>query len=144
MCNRHERGMTLIELMIVVVVVAILASIAIPSYRSSVIRSGRSEAQTALLQVQTAQEKFYLQNNAYAASVTAAPPGGLGLTGTSESGTYDIAVALGAGGAAQSFIATATPVIGRGQDQDTQCVQLTINESGVRTATPGGVAKCWR
>ena len=47
--NRKQHGFTLIELMIVVVIVAILASISYPSYREFVRRSARSEAKTALL-----------------------------------------------------------------------------------------------
>src|SRR3954465_3801636 len=98
----RARGVTLIELMTVIVVIAILSSIAIPSYRRYLLRSQRSEAKIALLQLQTAQEKFYLQNNAYTDKVTvsstAASPG-LGLTGLSETSKYDITVStLGAGG----------------------------------------------
>ena len=75
-------GMTLIELMIVVAIVALLASIAVPSYRQYVLRANRIEATTALLQLAAAQEKFYLQNNTYAgnALIDDAPPAGLGLT----------------------------------------------------------------
>jgi type IV pilus assembly protein PilE len=61
----NSRGVTLIELMIVIIVVAVLASIAIPSYRQYVLRSHRTEAKAALMNVAAAQEKFYLQNNTY-------------------------------------------------------------------------------
>ena len=56
---------------------------AMPTYRQYLIRSQRSEAKIALLQLQTAQEKFYMQNNAFAddANVTTAAPAGLGLMG---------------------------------------------------------------
>ena len=59
-------GFTLIELMIVIVVVAVLAAIAMPSYRQYVLRTHRTEAKRTLLNVAVAQEKFYLQNNTYA------------------------------------------------------------------------------
>ena len=74
-------GVTLIELMIVVAIVAVLAAVAIPSYRSYLLRSHRAEAKAALLNLAAAQEKFYLQNNTYAANaaLTTAPPAGLGL-----------------------------------------------------------------
>ena len=82
-------GMTLIELMIVVAIVALLASIAVPSYRQYVLRANRTEATTALLQLAAAQEKFYLQNNTYAgnALIDDAPPAGLGLVRRPSAGT---------------------------------------------------------
>src|SRR5690606_27341297 len=63
---RHLRGVTLIELRPVIVVVAILRTIAVSSYRSYLLRTNRTEARMALLRVQAAQEKFFLQNNRYA------------------------------------------------------------------------------
>ena len=61
--------------------VAVLAAIAVPSYRQYVLRSHRAEAKTALLNVAAAQERFYLQNNTYTTDLTSAPtatPPGLG------------------------------------------------------------------
>ena len=73
------RGFTLVELMIVVVVVSILAAVAIPSYRNYVMRSQRIDATTALLRIQAAEEKYFLQNNAYTDQPGAGvPPAGLG------------------------------------------------------------------
>jgi len=57
--GRRERGVTLIELVVVAAVIAILASVAIPSYRSHVLRAHRTEARAALLALATAQEKFH-------------------------------------------------------------------------------------
>lgn len=136
-------GVTLIELMIVIVVVAILASIAVPSYRSYVLRSHRVEAKTALLNLAAAQEKFYLVNNTYAtnAQLTTAPPNGLGLSATSERGWYTIAIT---GGDATSFSATATAT--GTQTADGDCATFTINQLGQKTATKsGGGAStvCW-
>ena len=59
-------GFTLIELMVVVLVAAILAGFAVPSYQNYVLRSGRTDATVALLKLAAAQEKFYLQNGVYA------------------------------------------------------------------------------
>ncbi len=138
----QERGVTLIELMTVVVVVAILASIAVPSYRSYLIRSQRSDAKTALLQVQGAEERFYLQANAYTSDVTSPPPTGLGLTAVSTNGFYEIGVQPLDGN--QSYIATAKPIAGKGQSDDTKCTAFSITDTGVRDATgPGGRDYCW-
>jgi type IV pilus assembly protein PilE len=141
---RRQRGMTLIELMIVVVIVAVLASIAVPSYRSYVLRTHRVEAKTALLNLAAAQEKHYLQNNTYAANsaLTTAPPGGLGLPATTENGWYTVAIASGANAAGYSATATATGT----QVDDTDCVSFTITALSVKTAKKqGGAAStvCW-
>jgi type IV pilus assembly protein PilE len=140
----RQTGVTLIELLTVIVVIAILASIAVPSYRNYLIRTQRAEAKTALLQLQAAQEKFYLNGNAYSDDVTGAAPDGLGLPGVSETGKYDISVDLGADG--QGYTATAAPAAGGGQEDDDTCGSLTITDTGVRgiDGGTGTVEECWR
>ncbi len=88
--------MTLVELLTVMVIVAILASIAIPSYRRYLVRTNRSDAKTALMQLQAAQEKFYLQNNAYTDKVADKSPGRLSDSRRRRStGYYDVSVEVG-------------------------------------------------
>ena len=145
---RHGmRGVSLIELMVVIAVIAVLASIAVPSYRRYLIRAQRSEAKIALLQLQTAEEKYYLQYNVYTDKVTDSSTGatpGLGLPGTTETSKYTIAVTtLGAG--AQSYTATATPKTGGGQADDTTCLNFTITDRSVRGNSGSGTTQeCWK
>jgi type IV pilus assembly protein PilE len=135
--QRTQSGVTLIELIIVMLVVGILASIAIPSYRQYVMRTHRVEAKSALTNLAAAQEKFYLQNNTYAGSseLDDAPPAGLGIPATTENGWYSLAITAAD---ADGFSATATAI--GGQAQDTDCATFTLDEAGVKTATS---AKCW-
>ena len=145
--RRKQLGVTLIELMIVIVVVTILASVAIPSYRSYLIRAQRSDAKTALLNVRAAQEKFYLQNNFYTDRVTAlttADPPGLGLLDTSENGFYTVSVDLDED-SDQGYTITATVRNDRGQKSDTKCQTLTLDDAGVKGSSGGGGTEyCWR
>ena len=137
MTDRRRRGFTLIELMVVVVIVAILASIAAPGYRQHALRAQRAEAKRSLLGLAVAQEKFYLQNNRYAGpmELTSAPPAGLGIAATTEHGRYAIAVTSGD---VAGFSATATA---RGaQSEDARCVTFAIDHAGARTASS---ADCW-
>ncbi len=150
MSPRRTRGVTLIELMIVVVILAIIASIAVPSYRSYLLRAQRSDATAALLRVRTAQEKFFLQNNVYAddAELSVAPPNGLGIDATTEHGHYQLNLETPDPDrpGIVSFRVTATAT--GGQTDDGACRTFTVNDQGERTASDSGgtdnTAKCWR
>ncbi|EGG95516.1 Type IV pilus biogenesis protein PilE [gamma proteobacterium IMCC1989] len=85
-----NKGFTLVELMIVVAIIGILATIAYPSYLDHVNTSRRAEAISALVSVASNQERFYTINGNYASSVTANI--GLGLSGQSETGLYTLTV----------------------------------------------------
>jgi type IV pilus assembly protein PilE len=61
----RERGITLIELLIVIVIVGILAAIAIPTYRGYMQRARRADAKTALEQVRAAQEMWRAEKGSY-------------------------------------------------------------------------------
>ena len=77
--------------MVVIAIVAILANIALGTYRSYILRANRTEGRMALLGIQVGQEKFFLQNNTYAqniATVIAAPPAGLGQNLTAGGVTF--------------------------------------------------------
>lgn len=68
---RGKEGVTLIEVMIVVVIVGILAAVAIPAYDDYITRSRRSDAFTALETVRAAQEMHRAENGGYAISFAA-------------------------------------------------------------------------
>lgn len=139
---RGMRGMTLIELMTVIVIVAVLGSIAVSSYRNYLMRTNRTEARMSLLRVQSAQEKFFLQNNRYADDdeLETPPPAGLGVNATTQSGYYTIAIEnVNAAGTTYTAVANAAG----GQLQDAAaCQRFTIDHTGVRT--PNNASGCWR
>lgn len=128
----NAKGFTLIEMMIVVVIVAILAAIAMPSYQEHVVRSARVQAQAELLELSSLQEKVFLNSNAYCASVTTAynatSTGGLGRTsGQTNDGRYDLSLDITT--PSQTYVLTATPVAGGSQADDGN---ISISESGQR------------
>jgi type IV pilus assembly protein PilE len=128
-------GVTLIELMTVVIVIGVLSTVAVPMYRQYSIRAQRTDAKAALLRMQANQERFYLQNRTYGSDLTV-----LGFTGAkSEKGFYSIAVA---GADAITYTATATAIAG-GQLDDAECQTFSITAQGVRTATPDPQQRCW-
>lgn len=140
---RHMRGMTLIELMVVVSIVAILGTFAISSYRNYLLRTNRTDARQALLRIQVAEEKFFLQNNTYTTDFTSAPSaGGLGVSGaTTNGGYYTLTVTPGGTGIASSYVATATATAGQTADT-AACLTLSINDQGSRT--PDDSSGCWK
>jgi type IV pilus assembly protein PilE len=136
----RSRGVTLLELMAVVAIIGILGTIAVNSYRGYLLRTNRTDARMVLLRVQAAQEKFFLQNNRYAASAelsTLPSAGGLGIAATSPGGHYAITLARPT---TTTYTATATATGGQAKDA-AACRVLTINETGDRT--PAG-NECWR
>jgi len=146
----RQHGVTLIELVVVIMIVGILAAVAIPSYRNYVIRSQRSDAKDALLALATQQEKHYLQCNRYADDIAAATDcaadevQGAAL---SKNGWYVLDTDQAAD-PTLGFTATATAVAGENQFQDTACRVFTVDQAGVRTAENDGgsdnTAECWQ
>ena len=129
------RGITLMELMIVVVIVGILAAVAYPNYRDFAARAKRNEAKAALLQIATNQERFYLNNNEYTDNMQ-----NLGFNVSdnfvTETGSYNIDVA---GANATSYTATATYL--KADNEAGKCATFTIQPNGSRTSAP--LADCW-
>lgn len=138
-CSRRGAGFTLIELMITVAVIGILAAIAYPSFMALLIRSDRSEARSALMAVQLAQERYRMNNSAYAGSVSTL---GLPLTDgkyASEKGLYHIDVVAGS----QSSGGYALEALAQGKQtrdvEECRKIELTVSQGG-EERTP---AACW-
>jgi len=126
-----NRGFTLIELMIVVVIVALLASIALPSYARYVEKARRADAKSALLDAAQRLERCYTQNNTYVGCPVAA-----GLTGD---GFYTVAVTSQL---VNSFTLTAAPA--GPQAGDTRCGTFTLQSDGTRSVSGSLAAdRCW-
>ena len=157
------KGFTLIELMVVVVIGAILLSIAIPSYMAQIRQSRRVEAKTAILDLAGREERFFSTNG----SLYTQDPSQLGLAPAAQA--YPIPVASSyyavtvcspaAPGAAAcndpnppaapspSFQVVATPVANAGQDKDTSCQVFGVDSTGRQWANDASgndtSATCW-
>ncbi len=141
---KKMHGFTLIELMVVIAVVAILASIALPSYSSYILRGNRSLATVLMTDVMRSQEELYSEILTYTTTLGPVGPNPLNYTlvggGVStENGSYRITAGnCPVGGLAQCVRLTATAV--NGQVSDARCLNITLDSDG----TEGGNADCWR
>lgn len=140
---RAQRGFTLLELMITVVIVAILASVALPTYQEQIRKTRRADARQELMRFATAQERFYTNCNRYATALSGAQSSCSGLgagTATVDSANGYYAISLAGDGS--TYTLTATPQ--KGQEKDTKCGNLSLTDAGVKGATGTlGAAECW-
>lgn len=138
--RRSQIGITLIELMVVVAIIAILAAVALPSYQEHVRRAARVQAQGILLENAQFLERNYTLTNRYdlnaEGNATALPVTTSPRTGEGPA-KYNITAAYPD---SQSFTLTATPT---GSMAGDTCGNLTLSQAGTKGAG-GNVADCWR
>ena len=148
-CNAktEQQGVSLLELLIVVAIVAIVSAFAFPSYIEHVVSTKRTVATSALLQIADRQQQFFMDNKQFTNDLTnlgfAANPlvladDGRPTAAGDKAAVYSIALS---NVAATTYTITATPLHGPGT-RDTDCGNLTLNQSGARGNSAGG-ADCW-
>lgn len=123
------RGFTLIELMIVVTIIGILASIAVPAYQQYVLRANRADAQAILMESAQFMERWFTTNNSY--ELAPLLSGQSPKTGTAK---YTISFTEQSAGA---YTLQAAPQGGQAADA---CGTLSVDETGATAADGAG---CW-
>jgi len=128
----RPHGVTLIELLIVITVMGILLSLAIPGYSSYMLRVNRTEAIRLLLQASMCQERIHASRGSYDTSMC--HPG-------SAQQRYQVSYqppdTKGA-----DYVVLATP---KGAQMAEPCGSLSLDQDGARgiSALNISVTKCW-
>lgn len=163
--QQRQHGVTIIELLVVIVILSILAAIAVPSYRGYVMRTNRTIAKSALQELITRQESYAVDHKGYAANfdrlgiagsaaagiayvttdgVISRNPGGalyqLALHDNST-GTLSSCASLGGTAGPLAYRLSATPVQAA---TDTVCSTLCLASTGEKGNSAGDLASCWR
>lgn len=131
--TRAPKGFTLIELLIALACVALLASLAWPSYQSLILRSQRAQARASLLQAAHWLERAASASGSYPLTADV-PASVLQVDGQRYTMTLN--------STAQSYTLSAVPLGAQAADT---CGTLTLNHQGVRSVRGASetAALCW-
>ncbi|MCD8548144.1 MAG: prepilin-type N-terminal cleavage/methylation domain-containing protein [Aeromonadaceae bacterium] len=130
-----QRGVTLLELMITVVVVAILAAVAVPSYFSYVRDSRRDLAKQSLLAAAQKMESYYALNMKYSESASNGSPTIFSdkVPADGSERYYTLTVSA----SQSSYTLSAVP---QGSQSSDSCGTLSLTRAGAKTPSTSG---CW-
>jgi len=144
------KGFTAIELMIVVAVIGILATVAYPQYQRYVRETRRGDVQRAMEIARAAMEKFHAQCSSYRTPGNTTPPFGGSISActglgafeynTNPTAVYNVTVVTAD---ARTYVITATPV--GSQLADVECGVLFLDQANQRGQSgPNAAGRCWR
>jgi type IV pilus assembly protein PilE len=120
-----KAGFTLVELVVTMAILAILASIALPSYLEYLKKGRRAAAQSMMMDVAQRQQQYLLDARSYASDLAT-----LGVTTPADVSAYYTVTVAGADGTPPTFTVTATPIAGTAQADDGT---LTLDNAGVKS-----------
>ncbi|WP_419421281.1 type IV pilin protein (plasmid) [Legionella sp. D16C41] len=126
-----HKAFTLVEILIVIVIIGILVTIALPSYQNYLLRARRADAWSALTQDQTILERCYAQNFSYNGTCGNLPA----YPHNSAQGFYSITLS---NLSASTYTLTATAI--STQAKDTACATLTLDQANQKSGTS---SSCW-
>lgn len=131
--KKRQAGVTLLELIIAVAIVAILTAIAYPSYENQLRKGRRASAQSFIVDLANREQQYLLDARSYATGGTALADLGFANEAAIPSDVsrfYTITIAVGATTTPPSFTITATPKAGTQQVADGA---LTLDSTGAKT-----------
>ena len=131
--DRSIAGFTLIEVMITVAIVAILASIALPSYRDYVLRGQLVDGTNGLATMRADMERYYQDNRTYLKTGSFVPPCTATTSRANVSGTFQLSCASAPAATSTTYTLQA---VGSGP---TKGFTFTVDQLGLQSTTVEGV-----
>lgn len=140
--HRKHRGLTLIEILIVVVIIGTLLAVALPGYQGSLQKTRRADAKETLLEVANRQEQHMLDQTSYTTNML-----DLGFAedpALSDDQHYTVdAKACDSGSISTCFILEASPSVSSSQTKDKKCTKFILDSAGNKTAEGSDNSNCW-
>ena len=138
------RGVTLLELMIVVLIVGVLAGIGYPAYIDYVDRARRSDGKALLMDAAARMERYYFDRNRYTTSLAEIGYGAGTVLSAEQNYTLAAPAACADGTIATCYVLTATPNAAK-PFSDADCGNLTLDSRGTqgRTGSAFSIEDCW-
>jgi type IV pilus assembly protein PilE len=134
-----SRGMTLLELLIVIAIVGIIAAVALPSFNDQVVKARRSDARNTLFDWQLRQAQQFANTASYASISTIIGSGSDTIDSTE--GYYEVTVFSQS---ASAYQIRATPKSGTSQAEDSECASyFCVNQDGVDLSGSCAPRACW-
>ena len=135
-------GFTLIELIMVMAIVGVILSIALPSYKQSLYKARRAEAKILLLDLATRQEQLMLDTSTYTTNL--AELGYSHEERTADDLIYVATINPCASGTIETcYLITAIPIENSEQVNDKNCTSFSLDSFGKKTATGSTKHECW-
>jgi type IV pilus assembly protein PilE len=138
---KNSKGFNLVELMIVVAIVGILAAVALPSYKAYTLKSHRSAAISAIMDLASREQRYYTINNIYSGSMVtlgySADPAPVTVSGGGTT-YYNLSVT------ASSTTSFTLKAAAAGNQTGDTCGDYTYTNLGQKGVSAGTVGDCWK
>ena len=138
--SKQQRGVTLIELMVVVAILGIIVAFGYPSYRDQVMKARRAEGLGELLELADRMERFYSDRGTYVGASLGNAATDI-YPATSAKGYYTLSIASQT---ATDFSVSAAPT-GTGNQNKDKCGTFTLTAQGIKSVSNSTyLDQCWK